>query len=359
MKFHTLKSVWVIAACCSSVSPATADGESELLFFVSADYLQRQSVSTPAVQSSDLTPRLDILYSYSNGPWRILGEYYATDDEAELERLQLGYEFSTDTTLWLGRFHQPISAWNYRFHHGAYLQPSISRPSVENWEDENGILPAHVTGAMFDSWVSLGENSGIRYVAAIGLAPIFENGELRPFDFIDPDDGATGVAGSLNVAYYPDYVGENSIGLISGYADIEVLPDQAIGLTSEIRLRQKIFGGQISWRVDRWSVLSAAYYVDISSNGPGDVFGGYFAAAYLQGTYDLAQNFDFYARVEGTKNPNTSYLQLSPSYVYQRELVGLRWDIRERQALHFEVSNDHITNDRYSEIRVQWSTAFP
>ena len=339
--------------------PALADSQSEILVFVSADNLERQSVMDEALQNSDFTPTLDLLFAYNNGPWRILGEYYATDDEAELERFQVGYEFSVDTTFWLGRFHQPISVWGHRYHHGAYLQPSISRPSVENWEDENGVLPAHVTGLMFDGWQKLGENNGLRYAAAVGLAPLFEGLELKPYDILNPGEGGSRPAGSINISYFPDYVGETNFGLIGGYAEIEAPPDPMLGNETTIEIRQKVIGLHGNWESTDWRVIGAAYHVDNKSHGSNIQIGGSFVSAYLQVLYDLSSNTNLYGRVEQTRDFDTPYLSLFPLYVYQRELLGFRWDFAERQAFHLEVSGNRIVGDEYSEFRIQWSAVFP
>ncbi len=58
----------------------------------------------------------------------MFGEFYVTPDERDLERLQFGFEFVPETVLWVGRFHQPASAWNTEHHHGHYLQTAITRP---------------------------------------------------------------------------------------------------------------------------------------------------------------------------------------------------------------------------------------
>ena len=84
MKRQYSATLFAILATCSCGPPAIAEGKSEFLFFASVDNLERWSIDVPDLQSSDLTPTLDILYSYNNGPWRILGEYFITDDEAEV-----------------------------------------------------------------------------------------------------------------------------------------------------------------------------------------------------------------------------------------------------------------------------------
>jgi len=80
------------------------------------------------------------------------GNGVATD----LERLQLGYTFSDELTLWAGRVHTPYGFWNTGFHHGAQLQPSIARPRMVDFEDKGGILPSHSVGLMVSGTNRLG-----------------------------------------------------------------------------------------------------------------------------------------------------------------------------------------------------------
>lgn len=345
--------------CLALSSSARADGESEFLVFLSADNLERRSVMEPALQTSDFTPTLDLLYSYNKGSWRALGEYLLTDDESELERLQIGYEFSPETTIWFGRYHQPVSAWNHQFHHGAYLQPSISHPSIENWEDDGGVIPAHIAGFMLDSMQSFRKNEGLRYVASYGFAPILVGGELRPFDVLDPGEGASRPAASLNLSYYPDIVGETNVGLIAGYAEIEAPPDPVLGNVSTLEIRQKLLGAQANLEGEKWSMIGVAYYVDNKSHGSIIVVNDWFAAGYLQLQRKLSQNTSVFARIERTDNERADYLALFSDYIDRRDMIGFRWDFAKRQALAVEISENRLLSDDFSEARVQWSAVLP
>lgn len=359
MKTTTLALFLVIFCCLTLSNSARADGESEFLVFLSADDLERSGVMDPALQAGDFTPTLDLLYSYNKGSWRVLGEYFLTDDESELERLQIGYEFSPETTIWFGRYHQPVSAWNYQYHHGAYLQPSISRPSIENWEDDGGIIPAHIAGFMFDSMQSFRQDEGLRYVVSYGFAPIIVDGELLPYDVLDPDEGASRPAASLNVSYYPDIVGETNIGLIAGYAEIEAPPDPILGNLSTLEIRQKLIGAQANLEGEEWSLIGVVYYVDNKSHGSIIVVDDWFASGYLQLQRSLSQNTGAYARVERTRNESADYLQLFSHFIDRRDMIGFRWDFAKRQALAIEISENSLQSDDFSEVRVQWSAVLP
>jgi hypothetical protein len=212
---------------------------------------------------------------------------------------------------------------------------------------------------MVDGWRQLGNSSGLRYGVSLGIAPVFRGGELLPFDLADPGMTGNRTAGSVSIAYYPDFVGVTNFGAMGGYADIKVRPDTTILSAGETQIRQSVVGLQGNWENDDWHLFGAAYYVDNRSTGSGIRINGAFVSGYLQSLYNLGEGASVYGRLEWTRNPETSYLRLLPLYVFQRELLGVRWDVFERQAVHIELSSNRIVGDNFSELRVQWSAAFP
>ena len=73
--------------------------------------------------------------------------------------------------LWLGSFHQSGSAWDLGHYDSRYLQTAITRPAIENWEDEEGLMPQHIAGAPVDSRRPLGSESGLQIDGGIGASP--------------------------------------------------------------------------------------------------------------------------------------------------------------------------------------------
>jgi hypothetical protein len=356
----TKKGATSIGAVCALLlqSPTLAAGDSDLIFFLSADGFERQSISLATLDEQKFTVTADVLYSYENGPWRVLGEYFLTDEESDLERLQFGYDFSTDSTIWLGRFHRPISVWNHQFHHGAYLQPSISRPAIENWEDQGGVLPGHVTGVLIDSLKPVGDKGGIRFAASAGFGPGLAEGELLPFDILHPGDGPQQPAASVNLAYLPDYAAESSFGLVAGYVEIEADPMPALGLATSFEIQQSTFGAHANWETDDWQLISAVYYID-NDVRQSVAAGGWFVAGYVQAQHQLGENTAAYLRLENTRNADSAdYLKIFPEFIQQRELLGFRYDFAKRQAIALEISRNEVSMDSYSQIHLQWSAVF-
>src|ERR1700682_4347668 len=159
----------------------------------------------------------DVVFGITKHQFRVFGEYYITPGERDLERFQMGFEFVPETVLWLGRFHQPASAWNTEHHHGQYLQTDITRPYIERWEDEHGIIPQHITGALFESRQPIGKDSAIQISAGVGAAPALSDGKLGAIDLIGSNPGRHRLSVTGRLAYLPEYVGASSIGLLFGH----------------------------------------------------------------------------------------------------------------------------------------------
>jgi hypothetical protein len=123
----------------------------EFLLLPSADVVGTFDRRAPITQVNDAVLKADMIFSLQKGPFKVFGEYLVSDHEADLERFQLGWQMSDDTVIWVGRYHQPTSVWNHDHHHGQYLQTSITRPAIDEWEDLRGVLPQHFTGVLIES----------------------------------------------------------------------------------------------------------------------------------------------------------------------------------------------------------------
>jgi hypothetical protein len=74
----------------------------------------------------------------------------------------------------------------------------------------------------------------------------------------------------------------------------------------------------------------------------------------------LPHELTAFARWEESANAgNNAYLKLFPMMLRQRDVVGLRWDFVPRQALTVQLSGNNTLEGHFSDIRIQWSAAFP
>jgi hypothetical protein len=81
----------------------------------------------------------------------------------EVERAILRYEISDAIMVSAGRYHTPVSYWNTAFHHGLWLQESVSRP--ESVRFGTPFVPVHFVGAMAEGRIP---GSPLAYLVGVG-----------------------------------------------------------------------------------------------------------------------------------------------------------------------------------------------
>jgi len=78
----------------------------------------------------------------------------ATGFNAEVERLILRYDANDYFKVSFGRYHTPINYWNTAFHHGQWLQTTISRPEMTQFG--GSFIPVHFIGTLVEGEAPLG-----------------------------------------------------------------------------------------------------------------------------------------------------------------------------------------------------------
>ena len=69
----------------------------------------------------------------------------------EVERAIIRYDYNDHFKISAGRYHTPINYWNTAFHHGQWLQTTISRPEMIQFGGR--LLPVHFVGALLEGAV--------------------------------------------------------------------------------------------------------------------------------------------------------------------------------------------------------------
>ena len=83
-----------------------------------------------------------------------------------------------------------------------------------------------------------------------------------------------------------------------------------------------------------------------------------FTTAYIQSEYTWHPDWTTYGRIETSSDVNNdTYLSLFPQSITQRQLVGIRYELKKNQALKLEISSLHTHNENYDELHIQWSAA--
>jgi hypothetical protein len=307
---------------------------------------------------------VDVLYTYSNRQFRFLAEYLWSSDENELERLQGGWQLNNNTMLWLGRMHSSANFWASEYHHGEFLQTSITRPGVDEWEDESGPMPSHITGLSLEHESTLVNESTINYTLSAGLAPRFEGRELAPYDFLD-SSGGHDFALNYRMAYKPNVLSQSQIGLSAAWSDINVDSGSNPALNDLDSIRQTTIGLFGEWSSDNWYVLANVVYFNNDMRYLAENQTDEFVSGYVQAEYTVSKNWTVFGRTENSFDENRSpYLSLLGEFVVNRNLVGVRWDFSTFQAITVEIADasEHQEDGSkadFTEARIQWSAVFP
>lgn len=307
----------------------------------------------------DAVIKADMLLSLQQGPFKLFGEYLLSNHEGDLERFQLGWQVSDDTVIWVGRYHQPTSVWNHDHHHGQYLQTSITRPAIDEWEDLGGVLPQHFTGVLIESSRAVLESWRLRTAFGAGIAPQITSEGLEPFDLVHPDSQRHQMGYQARASLHPGDFTETGFGVLAAHDDLT-----AIGLISPAQAgfdhaELKLLGLFGSYAGATWKVTGTIYHTDARLFYPTAVLDDHFVVGYLEAEQHLAFDLTAFARWEDSAGTGGSpYLRLFDEFVRTRHVVGLRWDLASRQALTLQLSDSHTLNGRFSDIRLQWSAAF-
>jgi len=281
-----------------------------------------------------LTPKL-------GGKWLSLFELnfevdFAGNVGVDIERGQLGYQFSDAATVWVGRFHTPYGYVNTALHHGVWLNDSLRRPAFLMFEDQGGVLPAHTVGAWLTG-ADRGDGGKVLYDVFAG------NGQQIIDGLIDMrsggnDHGKLIYGGRLGY----QWTAGPAEGLLVGANAFEsrIEDNQIPEDLTEVR----VAGAYAVYDTDTWEVLSEAYLfdnVDVYQSEGTHRSNAYF----VQAGYRLP-SFIPYARYERAHLDQTDqyFAQQMTGFSYYRSAAGFRRDLNPKVAIKFEVANTHYTD---------------
>jgi hypothetical protein len=308
----------------------------------------------------------DLVFAGERGRLRLMGEYNLSTAEHDFERLQVGFEPVPDTLVWIGRFHQPGSAWNNEFHHGPYLQTAITRPSIELWEDEDGVLPQHLMGALAESRWPIAGGHGLQVALGLGygsvLATESSKGSFEPIGVLGSSGGGHHVSTTAQFAYQPTYLGQSSAGLLFAH-HISGIRDPVLRATlGADEVSQQSVGAYVHYTAERVHWLAVLYRIQTHyDSATAAQLREQFWAGYLQVELPLPHRLTFYVRHENSPGATDSRLAklVSDDLVLHGNYAGLRLDLPHRQALTLEASRAALIEGSIDRLRLQWSAAFP
>jgi len=362
-KRRILVVVVLLAAALVPLRLPASDGgdDSFLLGFLSARGSERFAADRPSGRPAHGAAIADLLYTFSRGKLRLLAEGSVATDDAEIDRLQVGWEPVPDTLVWLGKFHQPASSWNFGHDHGHYLQTAISTPAIEKWADDAGVLPENITGVLFDSRRPMGR-AAVQVSLAVGVAPNPVRKDDRSYWVRPISNGSHQAGWSARLALLPDYVGSNSIGLLGAKYQLDADDFVANGLLDGARdVDETVYGAYTGGDWGPWSLHAAVYHVDLSLRGTAATRNESFAAGYAQLERRFVDRYTvFFRHEDSARTQESSYIHAVQNHFAVRgSLVGVRWDFARHQAITVETSRTTTLSNRFTKISLQWSAVVP
>jgi len=297
---------------------------------------------------------VDFFYTAKFNDWRLLTEFLVSDDERDLERLIVGQIRGNGLQFWIGRNHSDIDQWNRLFHRETYLQTTISRPGIIEFEDEGGVLPAHITGFSMEDNFNVGTRS-LNYRFTVGLGPILEDQHLVPFDILKPTNDSNDLA---ITAVISDQSGGDSFKDSGVFFSHAIIPSQIAGINQD---KQTVLGAYTNYSTGPNIVWrgSAFFVADYMALTGGNTNNSTYLYGYLQPEYNANVSWTLYGRVEANSGAEDDlFVQQIPSFISERVLVGARYQMASSQAIKFEVAKLKQYGQRFVTTQVQWSAAF-
>jgi len=328
-----------------------------------------------SLSKENITPSFDIFASGNLGPVLLLSEAYVSDELQHIERLQIGFNMTGTSRVWFGRHHNPYGYWHTQYHHGTFLQTSISRPSIAGFGAGGGIVPSHSTGVLLEGELEQQE-SVWHYALSIGLTSNIDPTEgghhggtstasLHDFDVLNPDPNEHKLGYTFRLAYSPDALAEKQVGSFISHEEIvfNAIPHQMphamqnqITINSNEVITLDILGIFANYQQGALHLISEAYY--LSSKVPIEMImkKNSFSAAYLQVEYALDEQWTPYFRLDRTFSyENDPYLNLLDGYPVNANTLGIRLDLPGNNALKLEYSKRSFTHDDSEVWLINWS----
>jgi hypothetical protein len=138
------------------------------------------------VHNSFAAAHIDLFPTADVGKLSFLSEvFFESGDENEfsvdIERLQISYLFSNWLRVRAGRTHTAFGYYNDAYHHGNLFELTTGRPYAVNFEDDGGLIGAHLVGVGIDGTFDTSSVGSFRYDLETG------NGRLSDFSAVAVD----------------------------------------------------------------------------------------------------------------------------------------------------------------------------
>ena len=234
--------------------------------------------------------------------------------DAEVERSFIRYDYNDGWKLSFGRFHTPVNYWNDAFHHGTWLQTTVSKPEMAR-----SFIPVHFVGSLTEGSIPV-PGATLNYKAGIGNG---RGGDLQRAG--DAGDLNNSRAWLVNVTARPDKYYPLQIGA-SLYSDQILAEGRPV--------RESMQAVQIVWNSENPELI--AEFANARHRPMGDNSTASSQAWYVQTAYRIAEGrWKPYYRFEYQHVPKSDFaFRTVPSV--SGSVAGMRWDISTFAAFKFE-----------------------
>jgi hypothetical protein len=240
---------------------------------------------------------------------------------AEVERLIIRYDANDFFKLSFGRYHTPINYWNTAFHHGQWLQTTISRPEMTQFG--GSFIPVHFIGALVEGSTPLGGlNLNYDFGMGNGRGQVLSRGG----DFSDINNNRAWLA---NLFVKPN-------GLFGLQLGGSVYRDELNPLTGPAA-REWIESGHLVWQRETPEFI--AEFANVKHEPINGAPASNSQAFYAQTAYRLPwlqKIWKPYYRFEYIHVPHSDAIFRPVVPTFHASTVGLRYDITTFAAFKFE-----------------------
>jgi hypothetical protein len=291
--------------------------------------------------SSALSPRVSFFgeLSLTARPDAGIGSPAPAGFNPEVERAVIRFNQSDYLKVSFGRYHTPINYWNTAFHHGQWLQTTISRPEMTQFG--GSFIPVHFVGTLVEGVVpAKGLNLNYNFGLGNGRSTVI----TRSGDFGDINNHK---AWLVNMFIRPDALYALQVGG-SVYRD-EVNPAGVAGS------REWIQSGHIVWHSETPEFI--AEFANVTHQPVTGAAASNSQAFYAQTAYRLPWNqkrWKPYYRFEYIHVPHSDTIfRAVPSF--SASTAGLRYDISTFAAFkleyrHYDRRNLPELNGAFSQV---------
>ncbi len=248
------------------------------------------------------------------------GDPKAPGYNPEVERSFIRFDQSDYFKVSFGRYHTPINWWNTAFHHGLWLQTSISRPEMIQFGGT--FIPVHFVGGQVEGTLPA-HGLNVNYNVGVGNGRGSVSSRAG-----DAGDNNNDRAWLIHLFTEPDRFFGLQVGGSLYHDRITLAPKE---------FEEWIAAVHIVWQKENPELI--AEYANVNHREVGSSSSSNSPAYYIQAAYRLPWFDDLwkpYYRFEYIRIPRTEAVFKGSDFDRTSSIVGLRYDITQFAAIKAE-----------------------